>query len=166
MAPHQLVLVVEGNLVMLPYWPAIRSEYLDPIIAGLASDTQGLSEPPEYGLVVFYTHSFQSSCLLQQTGWTNNVEEFGGWLNRIDFCGGGCAEAAVAEGLAEGLAVSTRCQSSVSLFAYLYILKRRFCRGAVRRPLLQRGSLRGLAVMTLRRNTALSSAFVYFLLRK
>ncbi|GAQ90280.1 putative Mediator complex subunit Med25 [Klebsormidium nitens] len=105
MAPHQLVLVVEGNLVMLPYWPAIRSEYIDPIIAGLASDTQGLTESPEYALVVFYTLSFQSSCLLQQTGWTNNVEEFGGWLSRIDFCGGGCAEAAVAEGLAEGLAM-------------------------------------------------------------
>jgi hypothetical protein len=106
MATQQLVLIVEGNLVMLPHWPAIRSEYLDPVIAGLAADAQGLLNPPEYALVVFYTHSFQSSFLLQQTAWTSSVDDFRNWLSSIEFGGGGCAEAAVAEGLAEGLAVS------------------------------------------------------------
>jgi hypothetical protein len=45
-------------------------------------------------------------CILQQTGWTSNIDIFLRWLSSITFVGGGFGDGAVAEGLSEGLQVS------------------------------------------------------------
>eukprot|EP00250_Pteridium_aquilinum_P010787 c19625_g2_i3 orf=3-2057(-) len=57
----------------------------------------------EMALVVFYTHGSYSGCLVQQTGWTTNLDRFWQWVSRINFTGGGFGDAAIAEGLAEAL---------------------------------------------------------------
>lgn len=45
-------------------------------------------------------------CEVRQSGWTDDVGAFLGWLDDLQFCGGGTSEAAVADGLAEALWVS------------------------------------------------------------
>ncbi|KAI5082202.1 hypothetical protein GOP47_0001945 [Adiantum capillus-veneris] len=105
--PRQLMLVVEGTAALGHHWELLRTEYLDKIIRSFC-DGEGLNQKTpgpvvEMALVVFYTHGPYSGCLLQQTGWTTNLDRFWQWVSRINFAGGGFGDAAIAEGLAEAL---------------------------------------------------------------
>eukprot|EP00897_Mesotaenium_endlicherianum_P001875 jgi/Mesen1/1715/ME000138S00579 len=73
-ATKQLVIVVEGTSVLGPSWPLLRKEYIDKIIR-----------------------------MLQQSGWTDDMDLFLRHLASIQFGGGGFGETPVAEALAEAL---------------------------------------------------------------
>ncbi|KAH7298749.1 hypothetical protein KP509_25G057700 [Ceratopteris richardii] len=104
---RQLVLVVEGTAALGHHWDLLRTEYLEKIIKSFcecdALNQKPSNSPAELALVVYYTHGPHSGCLLQQTGWTTNLDRFWQWISRINFAGGGFGDAAIAEGLAEAL---------------------------------------------------------------
>ncbi|KAJ7536305.1 hypothetical protein O6H91_12G063800 [Diphasiastrum complanatum] len=106
---RQLVLVVEGTAALGSVWPSLRSEYVDKIVRAFCGyDTTGqklagISGTGEMALVVFGSHGSYTGCLLQQSGWTTNLDVFIQWLSSITFAGGGFGEVAIAEGLAEAL---------------------------------------------------------------
>lgn len=101
----QLILVVEGTAALGPYWRTIVSDYLEKVIRSFC-DSDSLKPSGtivELALVLFNSHGSFSSCLVQRSGWTRNVDYFFEWLSAIHFNGGGFCDAAIAEGLAEAL---------------------------------------------------------------
>lgn len=101
----QLILCVEGTAALGPYWRTILSDYLDKVIRSFC-DNETLKSPGtivELALIVFNSHGCYSSCLVQRSGWTRNVDYFFEWLSAIHFSGGGFCDAAIAEGLGEAL---------------------------------------------------------------
>ncbi|XP_024987974.1 mediator of RNA polymerase II transcription subunit 25 isoform X2 [Cynara cardunculus var. scolymus] len=101
----QLILVVEGTAALGPYWRTIISDYLEKVIRSFC-DTESLKPSGsivELALIIFNGHGSYSSCLVQRSGWTRNVDYFFEWLSAIHFTGGGFCDAAIAEGLGEAL---------------------------------------------------------------
>ncbi|KAI3796194.1 hypothetical protein L1987_38859 [Smallanthus sonchifolius] len=101
----QLILVVEGTAALGPYWRTIVSDYLEKVIRSFC-DNDPLKSPgtvAELALIMFNSHGSYSSCLVQRSGWTRNVDYFFEWLSAIHFSGGGFCDAAIAEGLGEVL---------------------------------------------------------------
>ncbi|KAI3744300.1 hypothetical protein L1987_57378 [Smallanthus sonchifolius] len=101
----QLILVVEGTAALGPYWRTIVSDYLEKGIRSFC-DNDSLKSPgtvAELALIMFNSHGSYSSCLVQRSGWTRNVDYFFEWLSAIHFSGGGFCDAAIAEGLGEVL---------------------------------------------------------------
>ncbi|KAI3763881.1 hypothetical protein L2E82_13879 [Cichorium intybus] len=101
----QLVLVVEGTAALGPYWRTIVTDYLEKVIRSFCdSDSMKPSGTlVELALIIFNAHGSFSSCLVQRSGWTRNVDYFFEWLSAMHFTGGGFCDAAIAEGLAETL---------------------------------------------------------------
>ncbi|KAD4983024.1 hypothetical protein E3N88_19695 [Mikania micrantha] len=101
----QLILVVEGTAALGPYWSTIVSDYLEKVIRSFCDNDTLKSSGTivELALVMFKTHGSYSSCLVQRSGWTRNVDYFFEWLSALHFSGGGFCDAAVAEGLGEVL---------------------------------------------------------------
>ncbi|KAG6550746.1 hypothetical protein Mapa_007650 [Marchantia paleacea] len=107
---RQLVVAVEGTAALGPSWSVLLTEYVEKIVrtfhafSGGGQKHTGPPGPPgEMALVVFYSHSPSSGCLIQRSGWTSSADVFSRWLSAIHFEGGGFGEAAIAEGLAEAL---------------------------------------------------------------
>lgn len=101
----QLILVVEGTAALGPYWNTIVSDYLEKVIRSFC-DNEPLKPSGtivELALIIFNAHGSYSSCLVQRSGWTRNVDYFFEWLSSIHFSGGGFCDAAIAEGLGEAL---------------------------------------------------------------
>ncbi|KAK9051117.1 hypothetical protein SSX86_027743 [Deinandra increscens subsp. villosa] len=101
----QLILVVEGTAALGPYWRTIVSDYLEKVIRSFC-DNDSLKSPgtvAELALIMFNSHGSYSSCLVQRSGWTRNVDYFFEWLSALHFSGGGFCDAAIAEGLGEVL---------------------------------------------------------------
>ncbi|XP_023746257.1 mediator of RNA polymerase II transcription subunit 25 isoform X1 [Lactuca sativa] len=101
----QLILVVEGTAALGPYWRTIVSDYLEKVIRSFC-DSESLKPSgtiAELALIIFNAHGSFSSCLVQRSGWTRNVDYFFEWLSAIHFTGGGFCDAAIAEGLGEAL---------------------------------------------------------------
>ncbi|KAL8227647.1 hypothetical protein R6Q57_015231 [Mikania cordata] len=101
----QLILVVEGTAALGPYWRTIVSDYLEKVIRSFCDNDSLKSSGTivELALVMFNTHGSYSSCLVQRSGWTRNVDYFFEWLSALHFSGGGFCDAAIAEGLGEVL---------------------------------------------------------------
>ncbi|MFS8028557.1 putative mediator complex, subunit Med25, von Willebrand factor type A [Helianthus anomalus] len=101
----QLILVVEGTAAMGPYWRTIVSDYLEKVIRSFCDNDSLKSSGAvaELALIVFNSHGSYSSCLVQRSGWTRNVDYFFEWLSALHFSGGGFCDAAIAEGLGEVL---------------------------------------------------------------
>ncbi|OAE32534.1 hypothetical protein AXG93_3242s1570 [Marchantia polymorpha subsp. ruderalis] len=107
---RQLVVAVEGTAALGPTWSVLLTEYVEKIVrtfhafnGGGQKHTGPPGPPGEMALVVFYSHSPSSGCLIQRSGWTSSADVFSRWLSSIHFEGGGFGEAAIAEGLAEAL---------------------------------------------------------------
>ncbi|XP_076908121.1 mediator of RNA polymerase II transcription subunit 25-like [Bidens hawaiensis] len=101
----QLILVVEGTAALGPYWRTIVSDYLEKVIRSFCDNDSLKSSGviAELALVVFNSHGSYSSCLVQRSGWTKNIDYFFEWLSAVHFSGGGFCDAAIAEGLGEVL---------------------------------------------------------------
>ena len=72
--------------------------------------------------VCIYSHTLfivlYAACLVQQSGWTRDLDIFLQWLSLIPFAGGGFSDVATAEGLAEALMVSSVDYASFLLFGF------------------------------------------------
>uniref|UniRef100_A0A0D6QR51 Mediator of RNA polymerase II transcription subunit 25 n=1 Tax=Araucaria cunninghamii TaxID=56994 RepID=A0A0D6QR51_ARACU len=116
---RQLILVVEGTAAMGPCWSQLRSEYIDKILRSFSGNELGNQKSSgtntEMALVVFYSHGPHSVCSVQRTPWTTKIDVFLKWLSEITFCAGGLGEAAIAEGLAEALALFALNQAMAQL---------------------------------------------------
>ncbi|KAF9677324.1 hypothetical protein SADUNF_Sadunf08G0096000 [Salix dunnii] len=102
MADKQLIVTVEGTAAMGPFWSTIVSDYLEKIIRCYCGyfSFEGMSNGNAFFELVFLV---ATSCLVQRSGWTRDVDIFLQWLSAIPFAGGGFNDAAIAEGLSEAL---------------------------------------------------------------
>lgn len=116
---RQLVLVIEGTAALGPYWPLLRSEYIDNILRVFSGNEMGEQKPTganvDMALVVFRSRGPHSECWLQRSGWTANLDVFLQWLSAINFCGGGLGDAATAEGLADALLMCSSNQATTQM---------------------------------------------------
>lgn len=116
---RQLVLVVEGTAALGPYWPLLRSEYIDKILRVFSGNEMSEQKPTganvDMALVVFRSRGPHSECWLQRSGWTSNLDVFLQWLSAINFCGGGLGDAATAEGLADALLMCSSSQATTQM---------------------------------------------------
>uniref|UniRef100_A0A5B7AVZ0 Mediator of RNA polymerase II transcription subunit 25 n=1 Tax=Davidia involucrata TaxID=16924 RepID=A0A5B7AVZ0_DAVIN len=107
MAKKQLIVAVEGTAALGPFWHSISADYLGDIVRTFCGNELTGQKPSapniELSLVMFNAHGSYSACLVQQSGWTKDVDIFLQWLSAIPFAGGGFNDAAIAEGLAEAL---------------------------------------------------------------
>ncbi|GMH38184.1 hypothetical protein BSKO_06068 [Bryopsis sp. KO-2023] len=99
----RLCIALEGTAGVEPHWSKWRAQFVEPILSGVEKGTLG---PYEFSLVLFRTPDNFSDGVLDATLWTTDVNEFRGWMDKVDFIGGGGGSCALAEGFSEVIYLS------------------------------------------------------------
>ncbi|RYR57350.1 hypothetical protein Ahy_A05g023087 [Arachis hypogaea] len=109
----RLIIVVDGNAMLVQYWPTIISEYLEKIVRNFCDNSQEQENNTvhEVGLVIYTANKSKNthgSDHIKFLDWTKDMETFLGTLPFFELTGDGSDKLLMTQGLIEAIMMFIR----------------------------------------------------------